>query len=500
VGRYELVRRIATGGMAEIYLARVIGTSNELVVKRMLPAISRDPTFVEMFLAEAKITAQLSHPNIVSVVDVSDHPDDTFYAMEYVRGTDLLELVRALSKQHRIVPLELAVGIAIAVCSALEHAHTLTDQHRRPLHIIHRDVSLANILLGYDGSVKLADFGVVRHSGRAATEPGILKGKLGYMSPEQALGAPLDRRSDLFALGIVLYEITTGERVFPPGDRDDAALARIIRCAVTSPSELMFEYPVDLAAIVMTALARDPDDRYASARDMRRDLQAWLRVHRMSGSPRAIGDLVKRMFPIATPRPRSPDTAELDALVGSLPQIPRTLSTEIVPVSPAEPEPAKAPVRTPWRTRSRIPVMAAIACVFAGIIVSAWAAWTHVHAPEALPAVVTAPALPPPAIREPNDLRGAATASIAALAVRGARPATIVRRDATRVIEALRACYHSPARDRGADVEVAFDLVDTRIATRVGTKGLDRLAGCAQRAAGLFDDRAVVVTITFRPS
>jgi len=501
VGRYELVRRIATGGMAEIYLARVIGTSSELVIKRMLPAISRDPTFVEMFLSEARITAQLSHPNIVSVVDISENPDDTFYAMEYVRGTDLLELVRALSKQHRVVPLEIAVGIAIAVCAALEHAHTLTDQHRRPLRIIHRDVSLANILLGYDGSVKLADFGVVRHSGRAATEPGILKGKLGYMSPEQALGAPLDRRSDLFALGIVLYEITTGERLFPPGERDDAALARIIRCAVTPPSELMFEYPIDLAAIVMTALAREPDDRYASARDMQRDLQAWLRVHRMSGSARAIGELVKRTFPIATPRPRTPDTAELDALVGSLPpQIPRTVSTEIVPVSPAEPAPAPPPVRAAPRPRSRIPVMMAVACVFAGIVVSAWAAWTHVHAPEELPAVVTGTSPPPLAIPDPDAMRGAAAASIAGLAVRGAVPAIIVPRIATRVIEALRACYRSPARDRGTDIEVAFDLVDTRIATRVGAKGIERLTGCAQRAAGLLDDRAVVVTITFRPS
>lgn len=501
MGRYELVRRIATGGMAEIYLARVSGTSSEVVIKRMLPAISHDPTFVEMFLSEARITAQLSHPNIVSVLDISDRPDDTFYAMEYIRGTDLLELVRALAKQHRTVPLECAVGIAIGVCSALEHAHTLTDQHRLPLHIIHRDVSLANILVGYDGSVKLADFGVVRHGGRAPTEPGILKGKLGYMSPEQALGAPLDRRSDLFALGIVLYEITTGERVFPPADRDDAALARVIRCAITPPSELMFEYPIDLAAIVMTALAREPDDRYASARDMQRDLQAWLRVHNRSGSPRTIGELVKRTFPIATPRPRAPDTTELDALVGSLPpQIPRTISTEIVPVSPSEPAPAPIPVRPAPRPRSRIPMMAAIACVSAGIVMSAWAAWTHVHDPEELPTVATAPMPAPLEIPEPDTKRGAAAASIAGLAVRGAVPATIAKRDATRVLAALRTCYRSPARDRGGDVEVAFELLDTRVATRVGTKNLERLAGCARRAANLFDDRAVVVTITFRPS
>jgi len=503
VGRYELVRRIATGGMAEIYLARVTGTSNELVIKRILPAISRDPTFVEMFLAEARITAKLAHPNIVSVLEISDNPDDLFYAMEYVRGTDLLELVRALTKQHRTVPIECAVGIAIGVCSALEHAHALTDQHRRPLDIIHRDVSLGNILVGYDGSVKLADFGVVRHGGRAATEPGILKGKLGYMSPEQALGARLDRRSDLFALGIVLYEITTGERVFPPGDRDDAAaLARIIRCAITPPSDLMFDYPLDFAAIVMTALAREPGDRYACARDMKRDLQAWLRVHDKSGSPRVIGELVTRTFPVASPRPKASDTAELDALVGSLPPlIPRTLSTDIVPVSPSDPAPPPSSERPSAPRRSRIPATVAIVCVVVGILGAAWAAWTHGYEPEPPPVLTAAaPPSPPVEIHEPTALQGAATASIAELAVRGAVPATIVTRDATRVLAALRACYRSPARDQGGDVEVAFDLVDTRFATRVGAKNLDRLAGCARRAAGLFDERAVVVTITFRPS
>ncbi len=266
----------------------------------------------------------------------------------------------------------------------------------------------------------------------------------------------------------------------------------------------MFEYPLDLAAIVMTALARDPDDRYARARDLQRDLQAWLLVHDRNGSPRAIGELVTQTFPMAAPRARSSSTAELDALVGSLPpQIPRTLSSEIVPVSPSDPAPAPAPMRPAPRPRSRAWVMAAVACVFAGIAVSAWTAWTHVHAPDDVPSV-TAELAPSPMVPievpEPDALQGAAAASIAGLAVRGAVPATIVKHDATRVLDALRACYRSPARDRGADVEVVFDLVDARISTRVGTKGLDRLAACAQRAAGLLDDRAVVVTITFRPS
>lgn len=511
--------------MAELYLARVAGASSAeppLVIKRILPDLSTDPQFIEMFIAEARITAQLVHPNVVSVVEISEEPGNYFYAMEYVRGSDLLELMRALSAQHRTVPLECAVAIAISVCAALEHAHTLTDRHRRPLEIIHRDISLGNILLGYDGSVKLADFGVMRHGGRAATEPGILKGKLGYMSPEQASGAALDHRTDLFALGIVLYEMTTGERLFPPGDRDEATLARIMRCAITPPTELMFEYPIDLAAIVMTALARDPNERYVSARAMQRDLQAWLRVHGKTAGPRMIGELVTRTFPIASPRPRPNDSTEIEALVGSLaPLPPRTISTEIKPVSPAEPalSPPQRPTirerpgpraahdnaRPTAPPRSRAPAIAILACAFTGIALAAWVAWTD-DSPAAL--TTAAAAHPSPALDADAEIREltalpAASAAIARLALQGAATAdltTVAQSDSERVLAALRACYPSPARELGTDVEVAFELLDTRIETRVGTEGLDRLASCAQQAAGLLDEQAVVVTITFRPA
>ncbi len=476
--------------MAEIYLARVPGapsTQPQLVVKRMLPDLVEDPLYVEMFLSEARITAQLVHPNIVSVIDICDEPGNYFYSMEYVRGSDLLELMRVLAAQHRAVPVECAVTIAIGVCAALEHTHTLTDSRDRPLDVIHRDVSLANILLGYDGSVKLADFGVMRHGGRAPTEPGILKGKLGYMSPEQVLGAPLDHRSDLFALGVVLYEITTGERLFPPCDRDEESLAQVARCAITPPSELMFDYPVDLGAIVMTALARKPQDRYACARDMQRDLQTWLRVHGKTEASRSLGELVTRMFPISPTRPRPNDTAELDALVGSL-----------VPVSPADSAQTPLPPRRaePPR-RSRVPALVAVGCAFTVLVLSAWAAWTEVTEQRRTVSAVTLPEPPAP---DPTEIQGAAAAAIGGLAVRGAVPATVARPDAERVIAALRECHRSPPLDDGTDVEVAFELVDTRISTRVGPEGLDQLPSCAQRAASLLDGRAVVVTITFKPS
>lgn len=491
--------------MAEIYLARVAGaasTDPPLVIKRVLPELCNDPAFVKMFLAEARITAQLVHPNIVSVVEICEEPGNYFYAMEYVRGADLLELMRALSAQQRTMPLECAVAIAIGVCAGLEHAHSLADHHRRPLDIVHRDVSLGNILLGYDGSVKLADFGVMRQSGRAPTEPGILKGKLGYMSPEQASGRAIDHRTDLFALGIVLYEITTGERLFPPADRDEATLARVVRCAITSPSELLFEYPVDLAAIVMTALARNPDERYATARDMKRDLQAWLRVHGKTAAPRMIGDLVARAIPIASPRPRPNDSAELDALVGSLPPLPVSSSEPAPPARPTLRErPAFRPKRVEPKRRSRVPAMAACALALAFTVISAWLGWNGDSVPAEPAAAVTPPVTLVVAIAEPPAAAAeVSTLAAAGLGVRGAVPALVARRTSERVLAALRACYPSRARDRGHDIEVAFDLVDTRIATRVGTKGMDKLPSCAEKAASLLEDQAVVVTITFRPS
>lgn len=386
------MRRLATGGMAEIYLARTVdaaGADTQLVVKRMLPDLARDPAFVEMFLAEAEITSRLAHPNIVRVAEIGEDGGNYFYAMEYVRGSDLLELMRVLSKQHKAVPIEVAVAIVIRVCLALEHTHALCDDSGRPLDVVHRDISLGNILVGYDGSVKLADFGVVRHGGRARTEPGILKGKLGYMSPEQCLGERLDGRSDLFSLGVVLYEITTGERVFPPCESDEATVTRIIQCAIKPPTELQFGYPIDLGAIVMTALQRDPSQRYQTARDLRRDLQAFLRVHRLEGARSSIGTLVTRAFPIASPRPRARESVELDSLVGSLPPLmPRTVSDrDLVPVAPLEPPTALLVAPPPARPvldlgyRKYLPAALAISIVVVGIAISAWAAWSHVHTP-----------------------------------------------------------------------------------------------------------------------
>lgn len=398
--------------MAEIHLARIAGgdrADRHLVVKRMLPHLARDASYVEMFVAEARLASLLAHPNIVAVEEVGSDAHEYFYAMEYVRGADLRHVMQELSKQRRVVPVACAVAIGIAVCAALHHAHELTDPRGRALHVVHRDVSLANVLLGYDGAIKLADFGIAQIGHRRRTEPGILKGKLGYMSPEQCTGVTLDRRSDIFSLGVVLYEITTGERLFSPALGDEEVLARIETCAITPPSELAFDYPLELAAIIMTALQRDPDARYQTARDMQRDLQALLRVHGMAGSRNEIAALVARTFPVASPRPGREPMHPLEdvetvpravAEVPSLPALPALASAPVVPrtlserdVVPMIPDPAvhdapSMPVPD-LSYRRYLPAVLAISLVVVGIAITSWAAYTHVHAPSDMPELAT---------------------------------------------------------------------------------------------------------------
>jgi serine/threonine protein kinase len=318
LGSYELVRRIATGGMAELFLARhAIVPGRPLALKRMLPHLARDPIHVEMFLDEAYLASRLVHPHIVHVEDVCHGGPPYFYVMEYVRGADLLQLMQALAQRDEVVPIECAVAIAIAVCAALEHAHSLTDEHGRSLDIVHRDVSLANVLLGQDGSIKLTDFGIARIGRRRYTEPGMLKGKLGYMSPEQCTGAPVDGRSDLFSLGVVLHEITTGDRLFSPTFGATEVIERITTGGVTPPARLLPGYPPELSAIIMKALRRAPEERYQTARAMGRDLHTFQRLRRLPSGPRVIASLLQRAFPAASGR-RSRQTQQLDELVEAL--------------------------------------------------------------------------------------------------------------------------------------------------------------------------------------
>jgi len=243
LGRYEVIRLLSVGGMAEIYLARTEGVGRfekRVVLKRMLPHFAIQPDYVRMFLAEARLAARLEHPNIVSVHDIGEETGNYHYAMEYVRGGDLRDLLRATARSGEMVPLGVAIGITLGVCAGLDHAHNAVDPDGRSLEVVHRDVSLSNVLVSFEGAVKVTDFGVAKmDEADRRTRTGTLKGKVAYMSPEQCRGLALDRRSDVFAIGILLYELVTCRRLFGGGGElvtlvsghDDAGGALARACA-----------------------------------------------------------------------------------------------------------------------------------------------------------------------------------------------------------------------------------------------------------------------------
>lgn len=278
-GKYYLVDKIATGGMAEIFKAKTFshgGFENLLVIKRILAHLGENEDFVDMFIDEAKVSVALQHPNIVRIYDFGKILDNYFIAMEYLEGKDVRNVLRKLARRRQFFPVEYAVYVAIEACKGLHHAHTKTDLHGQPYGIVHRDVSPSNLLVSYDGHVKVADFGIAKAESNAYnTRDGVLKGKFEYMSPEQARGDPIDHRSDIFSLGIILYEMLTGRRLFKT-DSDTATLEKIKAVDIYPPSSLNSRIPQPLEYIVLKALARDREDRYQTAAELQEDLQDFL--------------------------------------------------------------------------------------------------------------------------------------------------------------------------------------------------------------------------------
>jgi serine/threonine-protein kinase len=275
IGRYEVLGQLAAGGMAEILLARLSGPGDfrrAVVIKRVLRSYAGNASFVKMFFDEARIVATIRHPNVVHVQELGEDEGGAFLVMEYVAGENVASVQkRAVAAGTPFDP-RLAAHVLAETCAGLHAAHELVDERGRPQNLVHRDVSPQNVLVGYDGHVKLVDFGVALVENRdARTEPGEVKGKFEYMSPEQGLGKPLDRRSDIFSAGVVLYELSTGRRLFK---RASAArtIEAVCREPVVPPSRVASGYPPALEAVVMRALAKDPAQRYATAADMRRDL------------------------------------------------------------------------------------------------------------------------------------------------------------------------------------------------------------------------------------
>lgn len=269
--KYRVIKRLEAGGMAEVYLgeaASMEGFKKTVAIKRVLPHLAQNEAFIQMFLDEARLSARLDHANIVSVFDISKREDTYFLVMEYVDGANLKKIVESLRKRGQRIGLGAAVYIAIESCRGLSYAHELHDEDGSPLRIVHRDISPPNILLTRRGEVKLADFGLAKASTQLqTTDPGVVKGKFSYLSPEAAEGHEVDARADIFSIGIVLWELLAGKRLFL-GENDYATVKLVQRANIPRLAPLNREVDEAFEEILLRALAKDPKHRYQSAREL----------------------------------------------------------------------------------------------------------------------------------------------------------------------------------------------------------------------------------------
>jgi serine/threonine protein kinase len=299
LGSYELIRPIAQGGMADIYLARRVGPGRferHVAVKVLNRMRTADPEACAMFLDEARLVALLNHHHIASVFEVDVVDGKHYLAMEYVHGADLRELLARSQRAGAPLPFETALSIVCAAAAGLDHAHRRCGPDGKPLRLVHRDVSLSNIMAGHDGSVKVVDFGIATTTiASVHTLPGVVRGKASYMSPEQCLGDPVDQRCDVFALGVVLYELTTGARCFA-GKTDFERMLAVVQGDYIAPSDLVLNYPAELEAVIRTALATDPNQRFASAAALIEALQRVAIGQGWISGPGAIQRAMRELF------------------------------------------------------------------------------------------------------------------------------------------------------------------------------------------------------------
>jgi eukaryotic-like serine/threonine-protein kinase len=305
VGRYSVVRHLASGGMAELYIARqeaMGGFEKPVVLKVLQPKYAENPRVVTMFLDEARLAAKLNHPSIVHVYDVADEAGMKYIAMEYIHGETSADIVKRGLAVKNYLPLEHAVHIVSQTAAGLAYAHERREPDGRTLRIVHRDVSPTNILVGYEGQTKIVDFGIARAQDELREESGIRPGKASYMSPEQVRGEPADYRSDIFSLGIILYELTLCQRLYRGSA--DVMMRKILDDRVTPPTAITRDYPATLELIVMRALEKRPEDRYQSAEDMRHDLEEFLEESGLKSGNRRMALYMQEVF--------APDAATSD--------------------------------------------------------------------------------------------------------------------------------------------------------------------------------------------
>jgi len=295
-GRYRLVERIGSGGMAIVYRAVADGPegfARDFVIKRVRPELSKDPEFARMLAAEARLSGLLHHGNIVQVFELGQVGDEFYLAMEYVEGIDLVRLLNRCARLGKPLPVGLACYVVGELAAALAYAHALTDGEGRPLGVVHRDVSPSNVMITPSGGIKLLDFGIAKATDQARderTRTGKLKGKVSYLSPEQADGMEIDRRSDVFSLGIILHECLTMRRLFRATGGDLATLRMVREAKAAPPSSVAPSVPAELDAIALKMLARDPAERYAGCDEVGAALRPL--IHRLGGDASTLGRFV----------------------------------------------------------------------------------------------------------------------------------------------------------------------------------------------------------------
>ncbi|MGE3633340.1 MAG: serine/threonine protein kinase, partial [Sandaracinaceae bacterium] len=326
--------------MAEVYTAKsfgIEGFEKIIAIKRILPTMAEDNDFISMFIDEAKIAGHLTHANVVPIYELGKIGDSHYIAMEYVWGKDLLQIMNRFRRMRRHMPPVMAAWIASKVLEGLDYAHRKRDRHGRPMGIIHRDVSPQNVLVSYEGQIKLIDFGIAKAASRnTKTQAGVLKGKFGYMSPEQVRGLPIDHRSDVFAASTCLHEMLTGERLFV-GESDFSTLEKVRNADVAPPSTLVADIPKDLEDIVLRGLAREPEDRWQTAGEMQEELQRFIALQRPPFGTSKLNTWMRTAF--------APELAKEKARLDSFSKVNHPGGAMPAPKVPAPPTPPPMPGR-----------------------------------------------------------------------------------------------------------------------------------------------------------
>jgi serine/threonine protein kinase len=411
LGRYELVRPIAKGGMATVYLARVVGEGGFerlVALKLMHPHIANDPDFVSMFLDEARLAARIRHPNVVPTLAVERSNDGLFLVMEFVDGHPLQGVIRTLARERRTFPTDIALRVMIDTLEGLHAAHELADENGEPLRLVHRDVSPHNVLLGKDGVSRITDFGGAHARARlTSTEGASLKGKVAYLSPEQITTGAMDRRADLFAAGIVMWEMLALRRLFR-GETEGQTLGMILQGARQAPHQVRPDVPELVSRVCMKALAVDPNARFQTALEMIEALEAAAAAAGISvAKPRAVGAFVSEL-PVPTP---SVDGSKLPSSSGistlGRAAMPSAASAEMPMVAST---PAPLPRRRgAWVALGVVAVLAVAAVGIAAAMRSPVSAGPAAAAPSELPlpppsaSAEPAPAASPVASAEPEE-------------------------------------------------------------------------------------------------